>query len=101
MAILVAKGQIKTEGWGSIILLPLEYVPAFALTPRFIMSVYALRLKETQEIKGHEQGIRVGLRAHHGDCSYASVSDVRKPAHEVVPHDENIPLEEWRVTAER
>ena len=39
VAILPASETISTQGWGTLVLAVLEYVPVFILTPRFIISI--------------------------------------------------------------
>ena len=100
-AILVASGEFETEGWGALIFLPLEYVPAFALTPRFIMSVRALRPQNQQDGQEHETDVEFGsIGSQHGDHATEIVLDIGQPASEVAEQDEEIPLEEWRITLE-
>lgn len=103
-AILVALGQFQTEGWGSLILLPLEYLPAFALTPRFIMSVRALHpldSQESQSRQSRETDSGFGLPgSRHGDHRSASgmVFDIGRPDSAKTLEDVEIPMEEWRLT---
>lgn len=89
-------GQFQTEGWPTLVLLPLEYVPAFALTPRFIMSIRALHPPEPQGSQGHEVDAGFGLSGSR-DRDTTIVMDIRRSKSDEIKPDPEIPLEEWRI----
>lgn len=94
-------GQFQTEGWPTLVLLPLEYVPAFALTPRFIMSVRAPHPHEPQGSQGHEVDAGFGASgSRHRDRDATIVMDIRRSKSQEIDPDPEIPLEEWRITME-
>ncbi|KAG8216334.1 hypothetical protein J3R82DRAFT_6407 [Butyriboletus roseoflavus] len=97
-AILIALRQFQTEGWPTLALLPIEYVPAFALTPRFIMSVRALHPGEPQGSQGHDIDAGSGLsRSRLHDRETMIVLAIRQRETEL---DVEIPMEEWSITME-
>ena len=52
-------GYVPTEGWQFDLLLILQYVPMFTLTPRFILSIRELYARDVQS--RHGSGIDTGF----------------------------------------
>ena len=59
MNMLAALGKFPTGGWQLILALILNYVPIFALTPRFILSIRELYARDIEGRRG--EGIDSGF----------------------------------------
>lgn len=52
--VIAASGLAPSEGWQAVLLFVLEFVPTFALTPRFILGIRKLYARDAQRGRGEE-----------------------------------------------
>ena len=57
--VIAASGLAPPKGWHVVLLLALEWVPTFALTPRFILGIRKLYAHDVQ--RGRGEGIDTGF----------------------------------------
>ena len=70
--VLMFTGNVSMDGWRVILLATIQYLPAFTLVPRFILSLRKLYARDLQGRRGSEIDTAFGLTSASGRGAVAS-----------------------------